>query len=78
MVQVERKDSGENEKKTSRGGKRKKTCAKKKTRGMMKRLEKSIVIAQLIKALDIYKHRALVKCHKITGKVKYHQGRSEE
>lgn len=45
---------------------------------MMKRLEKSIVIAQLIKALDIYKHRALVKCHKITGKVKYHQGRSEE
>lgn len=33
--------------------KRKKTCAKKKARGMMKRLEKSTVMAQLTKALDL-------------------------
>lgn len=38
---------------------------------MMERLEKSTVMAQLIKALDL-QTQELVKCHKLTGKAKYH------
>lgn len=58
--------------KRPQGGKeRKKTCAKKKARGMMERLEKSTVMAQLIKALDL-QTQELVKCHKLTGEAKYH------